>query len=269
MRDEANRAGCSFTNHESIDKHARCPLLKACSAQLYALILRRARVCGKRDRSRAQRRLSPPSRSVPSGQIAARVSRSAFASTSRLSTSKVGGRCLFNARGPQKRLCRSESARAAYDCWLREQRLRENAHRVGETILLQPIDATIIDECRCGATFEISEEETRRIVDFALFECANCSLQLKVGANFLFLAACLIRFAFRLLSIKLNKNFRANWKHAPSNILTVLLGKSRKFAKRLQSAIGLISFYAVALSRRGQKWHRKYASASGQCRRRD
>lgn len=79
-------------------------------------------------------------------------------------------------------LFRDKNSRIVYDNWLREQRLRENAHRVDQTIILKDQELELIEElCRCGATFEISVEELERILDFALFECENCSLCLKVS----------------------------------------------------------------------------------------
>lgn len=68
---------------------------------------------------------------------------------------------------------------------MREQQLRENAHRVDQTIYLQGQEAVkqVEEYCRCGATFEISVEELAKILDYALFECENCSLCLKVILN--------------------------------------------------------------------------------------
>lgn len=78
---------------------------------------------------------------------------------------------------------RNRDTRLAYDNWLREQRLRENQHRVDQTVyFVQKGDQQEIEEfCRCGATFEVSVEELDRILDYALFECENCSLCLKAS----------------------------------------------------------------------------------------
>ncbi|KAI6170113.1 Methyltranfer-dom domain-containing protein [Aphelenchoides besseyi] len=74
-----------------------------------------------------------------------------------------------------------EKLRKSYDFWLREQRLRENQFRVDRQIELRGNETEIVEDCRCGATFEISIDELNRIVDYALFECDSCSLQLKMN----------------------------------------------------------------------------------------
>ncbi|KAI6177806.1 J domain-containing protein [Aphelenchoides bicaudatus] len=80
---------------------------------------------------------------------------------------------------------KNRQTRLAYDNWLREQRLRETTQRVDQTVKLssaQP-DQEVEEDCRCGATFIVSTEELDRVLDYALFECENCSLCLKSRMN--------------------------------------------------------------------------------------
>ncbi|TKR60211.1 hypothetical protein L596_027495 [Steinernema carpocapsae] len=77
-------------------------------------------------------------------------------------------------------LLKDPESRKKYDCWLREQRLKESRAVIGEEVKLCELD---IDEpCRCGGYFEVSEAELDQIVDSALFDCAHCSLCLKIYA---------------------------------------------------------------------------------------
>jgi len=75
---------------------------------------------------------------------------------------------------------RDRKSRAAYDVWLREQKLRQ-------TVLISEIvDVSQLDEhepffgCRCGGDYPISKEDLSRIVDDIIIPCSNCSLFLRI-----------------------------------------------------------------------------------------
>ncbi|EFP05104.1 hypothetical protein CRE_20092 [Caenorhabditis remanei] len=51
-----------------------------------------------------------------------------------------------------------KSNRVIYDSWLREQRLRETQGTIGETIELER-NQEIEEYCRCGAEFNLTQEE--------------------------------------------------------------------------------------------------------------
>ncbi|CAD5218282.1 unnamed protein product [Bursaphelenchus okinawaensis] len=78
---------------------------------------------------------------------------------------------------------RNPSLRKTYDLWLREQRLREERELISEEFELEKDETSLETECRCGAIFEIEESELANVLDYALFECSNCSLCFKVSTS--------------------------------------------------------------------------------------
>lgn len=70
--------------------------------------------------------------------------------------------------------------RSAYDCWLREQRLRETQGTIGEVIELDFGENEVDEACRCGAEWNLTPEEVDQIIDVGIFECSSCSLCLEV-----------------------------------------------------------------------------------------
>ncbi|KAK0393730.1 hypothetical protein QR680_000372 [Steinernema hermaphroditum] len=75
---------------------------------------------------------------------------------------------------------RDTHLREKYDIWLREQHLKETRSVIGEEVKLSELEAE--EPCRCGGFYDISETDLDQIVDFALIDCAHCSLTLKVFA---------------------------------------------------------------------------------------
>ncbi|CAI5449424.1 unnamed protein product [Caenorhabditis angaria] len=69
-----------------------------------------------------------------------------------------------------------------YDCWLREQRLRETKGTIAERIEIEEGDEEIVDEpCRCGDNFQVSAEEVKQIVDIGIFEYETSTKILVLG----------------------------------------------------------------------------------------
>ncbi|KAK0414776.1 hypothetical protein QR680_011611 [Steinernema hermaphroditum] len=73
---------------------------------------------------------------------------------------------------------RNPVLRERYDMWLREQHLKATRSVIGEEVQLCDLDAD--EPCRCGGFYDISEVDLDQIIDFALIDCAHCSLTLKV-----------------------------------------------------------------------------------------
>uniref|UniRef100_A0A1I7ZY06 DPH-type MB domain-containing protein n=1 Tax=Steinernema glaseri TaxID=37863 RepID=A0A1I7ZY06_9BILA len=58
--------------------------------------------------------------------------------------------------------------------------LKESRSVIGEEVKLS--ESSDEEPCRCGGFYDISEADLDQIVDFALIDCAHCSLTLKVLA---------------------------------------------------------------------------------------
>ncbi|CAD5224241.1 unnamed protein product [Bursaphelenchus xylophilus] len=82
---------------------------------------------------------------------------------------------IINLAQQAYKTLKNPSTRKGYDIWLREQRLREERELISEEIHLEPEEKTLETDCRCGALFEIHAEDLANVVDYALFECSNCS----------------------------------------------------------------------------------------------
>ena len=87
----------------------------------------------------------------------------------------------------------NSSNREKYDFWFREQQFRDSKALIGEEIYLKHSSTDISIEsqlencqfCRCGGQFHKEIEDFEQIFDYALFECSNCSLLLKVWKKLL------------------------------------------------------------------------------------
>lgn len=70
--------------------------------------------------------------------------------------------------------------RKKYNNWLAEQQLRQSKELIEREIYVHPFEFTFEEFCRCGGFYIVEIEEFERIIDYALIECSNCSLCLKL-----------------------------------------------------------------------------------------
>ncbi|CAB3409067.1 unnamed protein product [Caenorhabditis bovis] len=63
---------------------------------------------------------------------------------------------------------KNSSTREEYDCWIREQRLRETKGTIAEQIEIDEGEDDIEEFCRCGDIYEVSPEQIHQILDKSL-----------------------------------------------------------------------------------------------------
>ncbi|KAL1283725.1 DnaJ [Trichinella pseudospiralis] len=80
---------------------------------------------------------------------------------------------------------RNDASRRRYNCWLRENQLRDDSVCLFAQISISDVtnewrNNSLVINCRCGGIFKVTDSDATFVCDSVLKSCSNCSLYLQV-----------------------------------------------------------------------------------------